>query len=385
MKILLYVNSYLPKIGGRELVVHHLATQYQKLGHEVLVAGPAGKRRFRKFQYGYPLERWPILPVLPAECSWFPELILTKFRHRFDIIHAHSTYPTGYVATKLKWLLKTPVVITPHGEDINVIPEIGFGQRLDPKQDPKIRYAVNHADSVTAISETIAESLVEVGLEDSKIERISNGVDLDRFRSPGTADVHQHFGIPVDSEIVTSIGNYHRRKGHEVLIESVRQALPTRPKLRLIIVGNPSPDLRTAVENQGLSDYVKFAGMLPLPVPGVIKPDVLASLLQASKIYVSASMDEGAEGLSLALLEAMAAGACPIVTDVSGNRDVITNEANGLVVQPGNPKDLSIAISRLMNNPELHGCLQKRSGKFVDSYGWRGIAEQYLDLYEKVV
>jgi hypothetical protein len=76
-------------------------------------------------------------------------------------------------------------------------------------------------------------------------------------------------------------------------------------------------------------------------------------------------MDEGAEGLSLGLLEGMAAGACPVVTSISGNRDVICHEDNGLLVPPGKPEEMAAAIVRLVRDDALQQRLRGRALEFV--------------------
>ncbi len=385
MKVLLCVNSYLPDIGGKELVVHQLATQFQALGHRVVVAGPGGVRKFRGFHFGYPVRRWPKLPGISREVSEYAAMVAARLWGGFDVVHAHTTYPNGYAAARTRRFSAAPLIVTPHGEDINVIPELGFGARMDPQKNSKIEFALGHAARATAISETIAASLGDAGVAASRIVRIPNGVDLERFRSKPAFDVTGYLGFPENSFLVVSIGNYHRRKGHEELVESVRIASSVEPSIRLAIVGRTSDELCRKVNDTGMADRVRFVGTLPVPMPGGDgSPDVLAALLRRAQAYVSASVGEGAEGLSLGLLEGMASGACPVVTSISGNRDVICHEGNGLLVAPGKPAVMAEALVRLVQNDVLRQRLRARARKFVADYGWRAVAQRYLDLYAEV-
>ena len=163
MNIVLYVPSYLPSIGGRELVVHYLATSLLSLGHRVRVVGPAGWWSHRKIRFDYPLHRWPTLRGFFRDKVAFTQLLLDTTIWGCDVIHAHSTYPSGYSAARLKTIKNFPLVITPHGEDIHTIPEIGFGQRLDPIQRPKIARSLQSAELLTAISDSIKASLLDAG------------------------------------------------------------------------------------------------------------------------------------------------------------------------------------------------------------------------------
>ncbi|MEM9622339.1 MAG: glycosyltransferase family 4 protein [Pseudomonadota bacterium] len=391
MKIILLVNSYLPRIGGRELVVHQLAQQYKNKGHEVCVMGPSGPWKYRQYKFDYPVIRWPQIPLLGDERSKTLMMNVTRLFKGADIIHAHSTFPMGYIAEQTNWIRPMPVVITPHGEDINVIPEIGFGQRLDPEQDRKIRSALQHSAKVTSISDTITESLTTVGVADDKIVYIPNGVDLQRFSTAPQFDILEHLGFPPDTFLLASIGNYHPRKGHEVLVDAMAELIDKDPTFRLVIIGAKSDALCAKVEASTVRDHVRFLGSLRVPMPGDArttseqKQDVLAAILQKAKAYISSSMNEGAEGLSLALLEAMAAGACPVVTRISGNRDIIEQDRNGVLVEPGDPSALADALLQIKTNPDHRQRMACAAREAVSTYGWSAIADQYLELYRAVI
>jgi len=382
---MLYVNSYLPSIGGREMVVHLLAKSYQELGYDVRVVGPGCWWKHRKTIFSYPLHRWPRIPLLPNDLVWTIQLLLAYIVYKPDVIHAHSTYPTGYIAARLKNMLKIPLVITPHGEDIHIIPEIDFGQRLDPVQNKKILYALDKAEFATAISDSVTKSISNAEVPDNKIISIPNGVDLNRFQRQHDVNVYEYLGIPADSDLVVTIGNYHPRKGHEVLIESIKLAVKKNSKIRLAIVGRTSNKFTSNVKDKGLDTYIKFTGPLAVPIDTQSKDDFLSALLNEAKIYVSSSIDEGAEGMSLAMLEAMSAGACPIVTDISGNRDIVKNDINGITVPPSAPDSLAEAIIRVLQNKSLHAQLRSKSLETVNQFSWLKIAGQYIRTYEMAI
>ena len=116
-------------------------------------------------------------------------------------------------------------------------------------------------------------------------------------------------------------------------------------------------------------------------MPGSTAEDPLADLLRAAKLYVSSSIDEGAEGLSLALLEAMAAGACPVVTNISGNRDIVGHQREGMVVPPGNAGAMAETIAELLNNDHLVSEYAGNAMAKAGGYGWDKVADQYLKAY----
>lgn len=393
MNIVLYVNSFLPSIGGREIVVHHLASALMTLGHQVRVLGPAGLWSHRKICSEYTLHRWPTLRGLFKEQAWFMPLLLDTAIWGCDVIHAHSTYPSGYTVARLKRLKNFPLVVTPHGEDIHVIPEIGFGNRLDPIKRRKIYFAIQKAELLTAISTSIEASLLDAGTPHHKIRRIANGVDFDRFQRPQQINVHEWLGLAHDSRLITTVGNYHARKGHDVLIRAMPVILESEPRACLTIVGRNSGELKPLIRDLALERNVKLTGLLNFPsIPardsasGVPeKPDWLAAIYRNSELYVSAGLQEGAEGLSLALLEAMAAGRPIVATNISGNRDIVQNGKNGYLVSPGDPQQLARAIIRLLANLKTRIHMGQNANQLAYGHGWQQIAKKYLAVYQEAI
>lgn len=386
MNIVLYTNSFLPKIGGRELVVHHLARTLHELGHEVRVLGPAGWWRLRKCRYEYPVYRYPVVRGRLRDPVRLVQLLLDTTWRRCDLIHAHITYPAGYIAGLLKRIRDIPLVLTPHGIDIHTIPELGHGLRLDPRLRDKIDYAVRKADAVTAISASIEQALIAAGAEPSKLHRIGNGVDLDRFAAAPDVDVHAWLGVPREARLLVTVGNYHPRKGQETLIRAMPLMLGRAPEARLIIVGRNTEKLTPLIDDLGLAGKVILTGQLKLAELGqAADTDWLAALYARSAMYLSAGTSEGAEGLSLALLEAMAAGLPVVATDISGNRDVVTDGVNGYLVPPGSEEGIARRVSDLLAQEDMRTAMGRRARETAAAFSWRSVTNRYLELYREII
>lgn len=394
MNILLYANSFLPSIGGREIVIHYLARALMTLGHQVRVVGPAGWWSQRKVRFEYPVHRWPTLRGLFKEQVWFTQLLLDTTIWGCDVIHAHSTYPSGYAAARLKATRNFPLVVTPHGEDIHVIPELGFGLRLNPLLRSKIYHALQSAEVLTAISSSVEASLWDAGAPQDKIRRIPNGVDIERFQRSVEQDVRRWLNLEKDSRLILTVGNYRPIKGHEVLIRSMPLILATEPRARLIIVGRNPEALRPLIRKLGLDDKVKLTG--PISFPAIVpeagpsqsvpdKTDLLAAIYRSSEVYVSAGVDEGAEGFSLAILEAMAAGLPVVATNISGNRDMIRNDKSGYLVSPADPHELAGAIVRLLGEFQTRIHMGAKAKELARAHGWKQIAKKYLAVYQEAI
>lgn len=384
MRIAMYADSFLPRIGGRELAVHHLTKALAEQGHDVRVVGPAGWWRHRhERDYGYPVHRWPTLRgLLREEVSRFT-LRLDTAIWRADVVHVHNTYPNGYAMSAGKGF-SIPYVLTPHGADIHKIPKLGYGLRLDPELDRKIRRAVAKASAVTAISAGVQASLINAGADPEAIRRIPNGVDLRRFSEYRPHAELSRFGIEPQHRLIVSTGNYHPRKGHEVLVRAMLPTLESEPDARLVIIGRTRDSFRAFVHELGLSEKIINTGELPLPEKGtgeVSAPDWLAEILLRADMYVCASLDSQAEGLSLALLEAMAAHRAVIATRISGNLDIVEHGRSGLLVPTDDALSLAEAMVSILEDGELRRTLADGARAVAEQYDWHEIARRYAALY----
>lgn len=408
MNIVLLSHTFLPVVGGRELVVHHLALWLHRLGHDVRVVVPGGWWKNRRYRSEYRVTRYPnvVKGRLRAKTwrSWIREkemlsqISLDLKRGGADVIHAHTTYPSGYLAALARAAIPSapPLIITPHGADINVIPSIGHGLRMDPQIREKIDHALTDCDRVTAISlgmeKTLVGALHEAGVCREKIVRVPNGVDVSRFNldrvSAGTR-IRQKFPIPYWARPVVTVGNYHERKGHEVVIEAMARVVEVEPRAFLVIVGRGTDVLEGLIQEFSVSDHVLLAGAIGQPrfpqAPGAEPDDSLADILVAAEVYVAAGIEQSAEGMSLAVLEAMAAGLPIVATDISGNRDLVENAQHGYVVPPKDVSAMADGILGILGDQEARSVMSGLARQRASEYAWEGVARRYLEVYEDAI
>lgn len=383
LNIILYVVSHFPTIGGREVVVHYIAKWLKRLGHNPRIVGPAGWIKKRKYKFEYPVHRWPTLRGMNFEQISQLNLYLDTKIWKTDIIHAHSTYPNAYNVSQLRSLRNMPLVVTPHGRDIQVIPEINYGMRMNPDLNVKINRAVARANICTAISKDIVNSIMDAGAAREKIAYIANGVDLERFDKDYGVVIRAQYGLPVDALIILSVASYHIKRGYENLINVFSRVQAELNNAYLLIVGRDTEVLNDQINLLGLHDNVRLLGQIQPPFFCDDK-DMLASLYRQSDIYVNASIATGAEGLSLALLDAMGAGLPVIATNISGNKDVIIKGVNGYLVEPENRESMANLIISVLRDREKANQLGAASRKLAEQYSWEHITKQYLDLYLKL-
>jgi len=384
LNIVLYLVSYFPTVGGREMVVHYMAKWLKRLGHNPRVVGPAGFISDRKYKFEYPVHRWPTLRGEFVDQVAKTTLYLDAKIWKADIIHAHSTYPNAYHASLVKSLKLVPLVVTPHGEDIHIIPEINFGLRMDPDLDHKIRQAVGSADMCTSISKDVTQSLINAGAQSDKIIEIPNGIDLERFDFDHGINIREYYNIPPDSQILTAVASYHVKRGYEDLINAFSIVNNKNKNTYLLIAGINTDVLNGQILQLGLQNNVILAGQIQPPfVSG--KADLLASIYKQSDVFFNASMASGAEGLSLALLDAMGARLPVIATNISGNKDVVIDEKNGYLVEPGDHVNMAEMAIKLLSNQSKIEQFGNESRNIAEQYSWERITKRYLDVYLELI
>ncbi len=384
LNIMLYVISFFPTIGGREVVVHYLAKWLKRLGHNPRVVGPAGWLKSRKYKFEYPVHRWPTLRGRLVEQVKEASLLLDTKIWKTDLIHAHSTYPNGYFVSQLNALNKTPLIVTPHGEDIHIIPEINFGLRMDPVKDRKITQSLLRADACTAISTDVKNSLLDAGAKQEKIVEIPNGIDLERFDKKYSIDVRRKYNLPDDSLIVLSVASYHVKRGYEHLVDAFARVCAEVKNCYLLIAGRDTDVLMDRINSHGISANVKLLGQI-IPPFMQESEDLLAAIYTQSNLYISSSMASGAEGLSLALMDGMGARLPIVATDISGNNDVVRHDGNGYLVRPGDDLDMANMIIKLLSDAETREKFGAASRETAAVYSWENITKRYIEVYRELI
>src|SRR5262245_16603058 len=120
MRICIYTDTALPKMGGQEIVVDALARQLAALGHKPVVFAPTPRKlSIRGESYPYEVVRHPRFFSTQFFVGWYRRFLLREYhRQRFDILHCHGLYPPSYLAALLGEQLPVPVVVTSHGGDV---------------------------------------------------------------------------------------------------------------------------------------------------------------------------------------------------------------------------------------------------------------------------
>jgi glycosyltransferase involved in cell wall biosynthesis len=207
-----------------------------------------------------------------------------------------------------------------------------------------------------------------VGLDPRRTVQIGNGVDVERFvPTSGEARRSQRLRLlgdrAADGTVCCTVARLSAQKGLDVLVDAAGILRDRRcvPPARFVIVGDG--ELREPIERRiarlGLSDTVELVGAQPL--------EEIPSWLASADIFVLPSYYEG---LSLAVMEAMASGLPVVITRVSGSGELVPTPDDGRVVPPGDAEGLADAIEELLADPELRAALGRRARLRAEAFSW---------------
>jgi len=388
MKICLFSTSFFPKIGGAEFAIHYIAKYLTKLGYKVVVLVPQYRGVKEETESNYEIHRYKLLPqLLFLEPTLIAHLSLERIKKQFDILHCHFAYPPGYCGIHFRKIFKIPVVVTLHGADIQKMPDINYGIRLNPKIDKKVKIAIRKADAITAISSSIKEEIIKVGGDRHKIYDIPNGVETWRFNEPVKKNVRGIFGLSKETKIILSVGRNHPKKGYTDLLKGLPKVLSRFPDVKCVIVGKGTESLKPLIKELKIENTVVLTGPIPKDSSNSLKnmnyphPDLI-SIYLSSDIFVLPSL---LEGFTLVIPEAMTAGLPVIVTDIPGSRDIIKNGVNGLLVPPSSPEALARKIIELLENDNLRNTISQNAKMESKRYDWKIIVKKYIDVYQNVL
>lgn len=193
------------------------------------------------------------------------------------------------------------------------------------------------ADCIVAISESIRLQLQVCGVPVSKIKTIYEGMDLSLY----PRRTHLRERRPDEAAVVGTVAHLSREKGLSYLVEAASLIPGVQERLRFVIVGNGNcrRELEELVRNKDLKDVFTFAGF----------HSDISPYMKSFDMFALPSLSEG---LSSAILEAMAASLPIIATDVGGIPELVTSGENGLLVAPADPAALARAIQQLADDPQ---------------------------------
>lgn len=338
------------------------ASELLKSAWEILRAGPAGWFRVGAAIATAEGVSFSHRARMLAQTALSAKLIWLSRQQRWDHLHVHSCAESAHIAM-LAWLLgRLPYSLTLHGPTLE-----GYG--------PNQRQKWQHARFATVISNKLLD-VVKTRLRGAVPAQVGvapMGVDLDVIQRLTPYQPWQA-GSPFR---IFSCGRLNPVKGHNFLIDAVAALRARNYDIRLDIAGEDEfggrgyrQDLEQQIVRLGLQDAVRLLGAVP--------ESRIQDGLDQAHAFVIASLNEG---ISVAIMEAMAMGLPVIATDVGGNSELIDNGENAIMVTSGSAEPLVAAILQVAENPLYAASLAKASRSKVEQSFHHRVSANLLAQY----
>jgi phosphatidyl-myo-inositol alpha-mannosyltransferase len=350
--------------GGVQAHVRDLAEALIDLGHEVSLLTPADEDtplppyavsagRAVPVRYNGSVARLQFGPVSAARARrWLRE-------GRFDVLHLHEPSTLSLSLTVLM-LARGPIVATWHSS-------ITRSRTLSALSGP-LQPFVEKISGRIAVSAAARRVQVE-HLGGDAVE-IPNGVAVAHY---ATAEPLPGYPRP---GTVGFIGRYDEpRKGMPVLLDGLARLARDRPELRLLVAGRGDAD--------DLLDELPPALAGRVELLGQVSEADKARMLRSVDVYCAPNL--GGESFGIILLEAMAAGAPILASDLDPFRRVLDDGRAGTLFRTGDPAALATALAGLLDDPARRQRLVGIGTEVVAGYDWPVVAKQIVAVYETVV
>lgn len=286
----------------------------------------------------------------------------------FDLIHCHTPVAAMVVRLAARGARKkgTKVIYTAHGfHFFNGAPLKNWIMFY-----PIERWLSKYTDVLITINKEDF-SRAKMSLKSKKIEYIPGvGIDTEKF-SNSTVDKlakRKELNIPEDSFVILSVGELNKNKNHETVIKAISRL--NCPNVYYVICGQGvlMNDLKKMINELGLIEKVKLLGY---------RSDI-AEISKASDAFVFPSFREG---LSVALMEAMALGLPIICSNIRGNTDLIEEGYGGYLVKPDDVGEFEDRINKMIFNKTVRENMSRYNEKRIMKFHINKVKDEMEKIY----
>jgi glycosyltransferase involved in cell wall biosynthesis len=267
-----------------------------------------------------------------------------------ELVNAHFVPNYGLIGALVG---RHPLVVSVWGSDVLV------SGRTTPLHAARVRYVLRRADYVTTDARMLTRAACALGADPERVLTVPMGVDPEPYRAARRA------AEPSGSRpaLVVSTRKLEPVYDLRTLIDALPALWAGNAALQVALIGDgpERPALAEAARAHAVAarvpgDAITFAGMVP--------HRAIAEALGRATVYVSTSLSDST---SVSLLEAMAAGAFPVVTDLEANREWIDDEVNGFLIPTGSPADLAARVLEALASPALRARAAAENARRIDA------------------
>jgi glycosyltransferase involved in cell wall biosynthesis len=306
-----------------------------------------------------------VIPITGTfDWKWVRECCSLVRRENAALIHAHEFTANAY-GSLVGQILGVPVVATVHGKSY-------FAEQA--KRRMAYRY-VSRVSRMVAVSEDLKQFIVgRAGVAEHRVSVVYNGVDAaDPPHAEQLRALRTSLGLDGCDHVIGAVGSLYPVKGHIHLIKALPDILRACPGTLLLVVGQGELEssLKEEVASRNLQAHVRFLGF---------RSDVPA-LLSLFDVFVLPSLSEG---LSVALLEAMAAGNPVVATRVGGNPELVLDGDTGFLVGAESSDSISDRVVRILRDKALANRMGENGRRRVrEKFSFRTTVDRYQGYYKQ--
>jgi glycosyltransferase involved in cell wall biosynthesis len=357
MRLLLAITEL--GVGGAENVVLDVERGALEAGHQAAVAAASGPLEGRAATF-FRLPAIERSPLALARTGRRLAGITRAFAP--DLVHAHNPRMVGLAvaAVRLGQPVRRPLVVASN-------------QGVPPEKVRASARVFRFADHVVCVSAQLAEELVAGGVPERRITVIHNGVSAAPVLDAAERSrLDSELGLGGDL-VVTAVGRLVPQKAHHRLLDAAMEVRKQIPSVRFLIVGDGPlrSELESTIRASGLDGTVRLTGM---------RPDARQIIARSDVVVFSSDW----EGLSLAALEALAAGVPIVSTDVAGTAELLQSGA-GIAV-PRRGLAVAGALLELLRDPARRREMGAEAQRlYRERFSTERMVEGYLRVYRSLL
>ena len=380
VRVLMISPQYRPILGGYERAAERLSLALTDRGHSVCVLAERRDPAWPRQEYlgGVTLLRWwclyrPHLHILSSVIGLVAKLL--SIGRRYDVWHVHQYGVHAMVTVICGKLIGRPVVMKLTSSSYQ-----GLSMMVAKSRMPRLMAAtLRRLDAVVALTRETEMEAIDFGIPVSRIHCFGNGVDTAIFVPPTSVDktnIKKTLGLNCLGGLVLFVGRLDEAKNPLGLLHAWKESLgELNDYWKLVLIGDGPArfSVQSFIMDHNLSDQVLLAG----------QRDDIELWMKAADIFVLPSRREG---LSNALLEAMACGLPVVATRVSGVTELVEEAGAGLVVIIDDMTEFSRAIVRLARDTDLRITMGTQARRAVKSrYSINNVAANHEALYHHLL
>ncbi len=285
-------------------------------------------------------------------------------REKFDVVHAHEP-----AAPPL-----CPIVLH-HSRAVNIGTFHAYRETNTAYQitRPLLTPLYNKLDGRIFVSQAVRDFTLATFAGDYRV--IPNGIDVQRFAAPHIEPIKR---FDDERPNILYVGRLDKRKGFEYLLRAFPRIKEQIPNARLLVVG-----AFDAQEKEPFVRWTRQQQLTSVHFVGYVSRQELPRYYRTATLFCAPST--GFESFGIVLLEAMAAGIPIVASDITGYRQVLTHQHEGVLVPPYEPEAIANAAVQLLRDARTRHNMAHAGRITARRYDWTHIAEQVLSYYDELL